>query len=259
MNPVLSILPTIFGWFLLLAATTPVLASSVAGSYQGMLSGEPVALQLQQDGHRISGTLSDTTYSYELEATVDGLRLSGRAIQPELGLIVTLEGPIRPDGLDLNISLTLLGQTATERVWFSRRGTARGSDREQAADAPRAAPSGQRDPAMIGHWVHEELYNSGSGADFMGTSNTQSMVLLADGRIANGGSAVHMGGSNYSGYSSDAGGDVVAGASWSTRDQHLWFSEDATGQQVDLGRYFVENGRLLLTGNNGQKMLFTRR
>ncbi len=259
MNAVLSILPTIFRGFLLLVATAPAFASSVAGDYRGMLSGEPVALQLQQDGHRITGTLSDTTYSYELEASVQGQRLSGRAIQPELGLVVMLDGPIRAEGLDLNISLTLLGQTATERVWFSRRDSARGSNREQATDSPRAAPSGQRDPAMIGHWVHEELYNSGSGADFMGTSSTQSMVLLADGRIANGGSAVHMGGSNYSGYSSDAGGDVVAGASWSTRDQHLWFSEDATGQQVDLGRYFVENGRLLLTGNNGKRMLFTRR
>ncbi|MBK9495865.1 MAG: hypothetical protein IT475_14930 [Aquimonas sp.] len=259
MNRPLPILRVLTGLALSFSFATTALATTVAGRYQGMLSGEPVALQLREEGHRVIGVLSDSTYSYEVEASVAGQHLTGRAVQAELGLMVTLDGPIRADGLDLNVSLTLLGETASERVWFARSGSQSAAPREQTQQAPRAASSGQRDPAMVGHWVHEELYNSGSGADFMGSSSTQSMVLLADGRIANGGSAVHMGGSNYSGYSSDAGGEIVAGASWSTRDQHLWVSEDASGQQVDLGRYYVENGRLLLTGNNGKKLLFTRR
>ena len=250
---------TLAACFLSLIAVTQATATSVSGHYQGLLSGEPVSLQLQEEDHQVVGVLSDTSYSYSVEAQVAGERLSGRAIQPELGLMVMLDGPISSNGLDLTITLTLLGQTATERVWFSRSGTHLESQREPSNEAQPSTPSAQRDPALIGHWVHEELYNSGSGADFMGSSSAQSMVLLADGRIANGGSSVHMGGSNYSGYSSDAGGEVVAGASWRTRDQHLYFVEDASGQQADLGRYFVENGRLLLTGNNGKRMLFTQR
>lgn len=259
MNVFLLTHRTLAACLLSLIAAAQATATSVSGHYQGLLSGEPVSLQLQEEGHQVSGVLSDETYSYSVEAQVAGERLSGRAIQPELGLMVMLDGPISTNGLDLTITLTLLGQTATERVWFSRSGAHPGSQREPSSEARHSTPSAQRDRALIGHWVHEELYNSGSGADFMGSSSTQSMVLLADGRIANGGSSVHMGGSNYSGYSSDEGGEVVAGASWRTRDQHLYFVEDASGQQADLGRYFVENGRLLLTGNNGKRMLFTQR
>jgi hypothetical protein len=47
---------------------------------------------------------------------------------------------------------------------------------------------------------------------------------------------------------------------WYTQGQHIWISGSENGQTqtVDLGRYYVEGNHLLITGNNGKRMLFSR-
>lgn len=34
--------------------------------------------------------------------------------------------------------------------------------------------------------------------------------------------------------------------------------KDGTSQEVDLGKYYIENGRMLITGANGEKLLLTK-
>ena len=76
MNVFLLTHRTLAACLLSLIAAAQATATSVSGHYQGLLSGEPVSLQLQEEGHQVSGVLSDTTYSYSVEAQVAGEHLS---------------------------------------------------------------------------------------------------------------------------------------------------------------------------------------
>lgn len=224
-----------------------------------MASGDAVALTLSGLAGAVTGTLRDDTYAYEVVADIDDRRLVGQAEQSDLGIRVGLDGELRDGGIDLEIRLSILGEEASERIWLVRAGSVANipSDGSPRENATTSAP-GERDPALVGHWVHEEIYNSGSGADFLGASSRRGLILRADGGVADGGSAVSLSGDGYLGRSSDGGSGVVPGVTWFSRGQHLWLHNAADGQTVDLGRYYAEPGRMMVTAENGRRMLFTR-
>lgn len=250
-----------FGFAISLASASAFGAGS-EDRYTGHLkSGEAIELVLSGRDGAVTGTLRDDSFAYRVSAEIAGGRLSGRADQSDLGLQLGLSGQMQANGLALEIQLSLFGQQTSEQVWLERSGS--GSQAQPPSTHPNpgnatAAASGERDAALVGHWVHEEIYNSGSGASFLGTSSRQGLVLMANGGVADGGSSVSMSGDNYFGQSSGAGGGAVPGVSWFSRDQHLWLHNAADGQTVDLGRYYAEPDRMMITGNNGKRLLFTR-
>lgn len=250
----------LWSWAIAVVVSGPAFSTDSVERYTGrMQSGEPIALTLSGRDGAVTGTLVDNAYAYRVTAEIDDGRLVGHADQDTLGLRVGLNGDLRADGVALEIHLSFLGAEASEQIWLARSGSAapamsEGMHRGQATPA---APA-ERDPALVGHWIHEEIYNSGSGANFLGTSSRQGWILRADGGVADGGSAVSMSGDGYLGQSSDGGSGVVSGVTWFSRGQHLWLHYAADGQIVDLGRYYAEPGRMMITAENGRRTLFTR-
>jgi hypothetical protein len=115
----------------------------------------------------------------------------------------------------------------------------------------------QRDPALVGKWVRQSNYNSsGFGQGSMATET--SLVLLADGQVADGGSRTVVGGSSWSGSSSKQGGSILPGLIWYTQNRQLYLQITEHGQtQVQLlGSYYVENQNMLVTGTDGTKVLY---
>ena len=249
-------------WIWLLAAVVsgPAFGTDPVERFAGrMQSGDPIELTLSGQDGSVTGVLRDNIHAYQVTAEIVDGRLVGHADQEELGVRLGLSGDLQVDGMALEVRLSLLGEEVSEQIWLTRsssdsRVSSDGSHREQTASS--APPD--RDPALVGHWIHEQIYNSGSSADFLGTSTRQGLILRSDGGVADGGSAVHLSGDTYFGQSSDGGGGVVPGVTWYSRDQHLWLHNAADGQAVDLGRYYAEPERMMITAPNGKRMLFTR-
>ncbi|HSF89687.1 MAG TPA: hypothetical protein VLA46_09735, partial [Saprospiraceae bacterium] len=94
----------------------------------------------------------------------------------------------------------------------------------------------------------------------MGAGFSQSMTFLANGQLSEGGSFATMSGSNYSGQSTGQGAGVIPGVKWYTIGNQLYMqvTENGQTQEVHLGRYYVENNNMLITGTNGEKILLKR-
>lgn len=118
-----------------------------------------------------------------------------------------------------------------------------------------------RDPNLVGKWTNKENYSSTGG--FYGGSSS-SIILNADGTIADGGSSSYVSGPNSSGNSSGGGNlDIAqvnaAGARWFTKGNILYWRLTINGKTTDVAnsKYYIERGALLLTDlNNGKKLLY---
>lgn len=114
-----------------------------------------------------------------------------------------------------------------------------------------AAPSSERDPALVGHWVHSNVYRSG---DFSGTSSRQ-LVVQPDGTYQIGHGSVQV--SSNHGFGRSQGEDFTTGQ-WRTQNRIVYVREGGS-QWVPYARYYVEGGSMLLTFENGSKQLWQRR
>lgn len=250
-----------YRWLLvvLIACSTTVDAET----YVGEIGGDRVQMDIELDGNAVRGSMRDSHQHYAIEGTLANDELQATATEATTGVVFQLRGTRLSDALDLRVTPELLGEISEQPLYLTRTDGSSAMDGRAAAGAAATAPGaladGERDPALIGRWIHESNYQSGSGDSFFAANTRQSMLLLADGRVLNGGADVSVSGDNYFGQSAGAGGGE-ADIRWTTRDNHIYFSgtENGVAQTVDVGRYYVENGRMLITGNNGTKLLLTK-
>ena len=123
-------------------------------------------------------------------------------------------------------------------------------------------PSGAtHDPMVVGKWVQESNYSSGYGDNAFAGMSIQSIIFYADGTIADGGSRAMISGSNYGGDSGNSQQQAIKGVSWYTKTQQLYLvaTENGKTETVLLGKYYIEKGAMLLTGQNGKKILLQKR
>jgi len=236
-------------------ALPTLFAQSFAGRYNGFYQGEPVVLTLTAAGGGVySGLLDDSNNKYNVSGRVQGSVLSGQAQEASLGLTLQLRGELK--GNHLSLKLSILGTEIP--VELDRENTAADSGR---SDTPAGNPvaAKQHDQALVGSWTSQSNYNSGGyGQGSMSSEST--LILLADGRVADGGSRTVVGGSGWSGSSGGAATGVVDGVYWFTENKKLYLQAVQNGKtEVQaLGKYYMENNHLLITAENGSKVLFYR-
>jgi hypothetical protein len=227
-------------------------SQSFAGKYNGVYQGEPVVLTLAvSDGESYAGVLDDSHNQYNVTARAQGTELTGQARESSLGLTLQLHGALK--GNQLSLKLSIMGVELPIELYRENKGEA--PSRQSASPV-----SGrQRDQALVGSWTNQSNYNSsGFGQGSMSSEST--LILLADGRVADGGSRTVVGGSGWSGSSGGAATGVVDGVYWFTENKKLYLQAVKNGKtdvQV-LGKYYMENNHLLITADNGNKVLFYR-
>ncbi|MEZ4987844.1 MAG: hypothetical protein R2795_22920 [Saprospiraceae bacterium] len=121
-------------------------------------------------------------------------------------------------------------------------------------------PANASFPASLsGRWTKNETYNSGYGDNFMGANFSQSLVFLPDGTLSEGGSNASMSGGYY-GQSQGNGTGPIDGIGWYAVGNQLYLLIQDSGQwqTAHLGKWYVENNHLLITGTNGEKLLLSR-
>ncbi len=237
------------------------------GTYTGMLNGDNIKLILQASAHNmLVGKMTDSQQIYEVNATANGSKMTGTAVEKAFNLTFQLNGTITDNHLLMHMTIDVLGQKQAMEVDFIKQGStsslSKVAEQTPQYNKPKMPSGGKIDPNVVGKWVNEQQYNSGSGDNFFGSSSTQSLIFFADGSLSDGGSSVSVSGGNYYGNSSDKGQPTpLPNVSWYVQNQHIFIigSENGQTQTVDLGKYYIENGAMLITGNNGKKLLFQKR
>ncbi len=236
--------------------------SAFIGTFNGTVNGDNLTMNLQKSGENsLVGKMKDSQQNYEVKATVNGSQLTGIAVEKTLNLTFLMNGQLTGSQLTLKMTIEALGQKQEIDVLMIKQGASvTTTENAKTSSTPVKFPSGAtNDRNIVGTWVKTENYNSGSGDNFMGSSFQQKMIFFADGTVADGGSQANMSGSNYSG-SSRGGAQATQGVYWYNINNQLYLlvSQNGKTETAHLGRYFIENGALLITGTNGKKLLLTR-
>jgi hypothetical protein len=239
--------------------------SQWSGNYEGALHGDKIILKLTQEGKdKVSGEMSDSYQSFKITGDLIENRLTGNAVEQSSGLKFALLGEIKGSTIEFKLVANILGLKSETPFTVSKisvNQTSKTTETKSNSSSSSIAKGGSRDPKLVGRWTKNESYNSGYGDNFMGANFSQSILFLENGTVADGGSNANMSGSNYSGNSSVSGNtEAIPGLTWFTRENQLYLSYTTNGQTQteSLGRYYIENGKMLLTMANGSKILLTR-
>jgi hypothetical protein len=232
------------------------------GKYTGQVNGDNIEMTLQNNGvNSLNGNMKDSQQSYTVNASTNGNKLTGTALESTMGLTFVLDGTLSGNQISMKMTIEVGGQSNTMLVNFTKQGGV--SQTTTAAppqySKPKLPLNASNDPNLVGNWVKQEHYSSGSGSDAMHGSFNQSMILLADGSVSDGGNQAGISGSFYSAKSS---GEIQAlpNVSWYNIANQLYLQATQNGQTqaVHLGQYYIENGKMLITGTNGVKLFLTR-
>jgi hypothetical protein len=227
-------------------------AQDFSGTYQGSLNGDAVTLNLQGKKNQYAGELNDGSNRYAVEATVQNKILTGTCKEVNLGFSFTMSGAFQGNTLPLKV--TMMG--ITQEIVLQKTGTKASTDSREAEGNPSSRK--EHDPQLVGTWTRQEQYNSGYGGGYM--SNESSMIFRADGTMADAGSRTMVGGSGFSGHSGSGGGGAIPGLTWHTEGKNLYLTitENGKTQTQLLGRYGFHENAMMITGQDGTKLLFYR-
>ena len=236
--------------------------AQMEGNYTGAINGATITLSLKKQGDdNYVGTMQDEQQTYAVTAQKEGNCLKGNAVENNLQINIIVSGCLQNNQIDMSFDFSNVGLAQTQKVLFTKNGSQNTKVvSNQKTATTQNSSNTERDLNVAGVWKQEQLYNSGSGDGFFGGSFTQKVVFYNDGGIADGGSQATMSGSDYSGSSSSGYGTKAPGVSWSTQNKHLFITVTQNGQTqtVDVGKYYVENGKMLITSQNGTKTLLLK-
>lgn len=209
-------------------------------NWQGQVNQMDVKARLTLIANKVSGTIEVQGYSYQVDAR--------NAQQGAQGTLIDANGSSIPlliyqQGAGLLVNAYTQGQFA-EPLSFTLTQVASFVSQQPSPQAS----TGNLDPALLGVWLYSESYTSN---DFAGAYQER-VIFYANGTLAIG-SAAGAGGSHshvMSGY-----GDSATYA-WKVKvqasgDRHLFVKE--AGQWQLYGRYYIENGRMLVTKADGSR------
>jgi hypothetical protein len=234
--------------------------SGFVGSYQGVFNGDQVTLTLIGGANnKLTGKMQDSQNIYDVSGLASKNIFTGQAVEKNIGITFDLSGALEGDKLNMILSFEFLGEKQNMDVVFNKIKT---SDTKTNTFKSNVVSSKTRDAKVVGTWIKESNYSSGySSMGSYGAMNTrESMMFFADGSMSDGGSTTVVGGDNFSGSSSGGGKGIIPGLYWWTENNKIFLniSENGKSQDLELGKYYIENGRMLITASNGEKMLLTK-
>ncbi|MBC7885212.1 MAG: hypothetical protein H7X99_07040 [Saprospiraceae bacterium] len=248
-----------FSFLFIMTYYTVFAQSGFDGNYEGVLNGDKVTLSLLTSGTKnVTGKMLDSQNKFNVSGSYIQGTFTGKAIEPDMGVEFAMSGTLSGDIFRVNLGFDYLGEHHNMEVLFNK---IISTDQSKKTKSPSAIPDKSRDQRITGTWVKESNYSSGYGSNntygFM--SSSESMVFFSDGGMADGGSSTVIGGNDFSGKTSSKE-KAIPGLYWWTENNviYLRITEEGKSQEVALGKYYIENGSMLITGANGEKVLLTK-
>lgn len=241
---------------------SPSMSAPLNGTYMAEFGGDVLTLNLKpSNSSTYTGEMKDSQQTYAVELRQKGNTVEGSAVESTMGLVFTITGTTGQDAMSLHFEIDLFGKINSMDIVFTKPGSASSASLPDASNSDLTFPAGAEHPqALTGTWTHEQLYQSGYGDNGMSAGFSESMTFLPDGHLAEGGSNTYISGSNYSGQSAGAGSGIVPGVVWYTIGNQLYMivNENGTTETVHLGKYYIEDGHLLITTLSGEKLLLSK-
>lgn len=242
----------------LLTLSSLVFGQDFSGQYYGKYNGDNVTLSLETAGkNQWTGLMKDSGQEYQVTATNQGSSLKGKANCVALSVSFDLIGQLNGNVLDVKINFMGIEMP----IIFTKSGSSAPAASAKTSTTMPALPAGaQHDPKLIGTWMQQENYNSGAGMDGYFSSNSY-LAFNSDGTLTDLGNETMVGSNSGSGRSNNGGGGVVPGVKWYTEKNSLFLvaTDGVKTETARLGKYYIENGALLITADNGTKVLYYKK
>ena len=171
-------LPTIGLHCLFCLLPQTLLGGELDGRYLATLDGLPAEMILRSEGDQVEGEyVENASLRLTINGRFDGQLLQAQISDPRSGLLIANMNANYANAM-LNVHIAARsphnGAVLQREALFQRQA-------EDRASAPQPT-NPERDPALIGTWVHEEIINSG-GASFAAMTTLLTLQLAADGSV----------------------------------------------------------------------------
>ena len=232
-----------------------------SGSYTGKINGDFTQIDMQQSGTEVTGKYIETGNTYDIKAKIVSGNLIGELLIAGTAVpLATFEAAKISSGIHLE--LLLLGVTRLSADFMSSAGSKPVSTGSNSAlktpDSPTLKPPQdkfERDPAVLGNWLKEEVINSGFGDQAASLVTAYFLSFFPDGNfiqeVASG-----SGGSNWS--MVDNKKPDIAGH-WYTKDQIMYVRPTGQKDYSRLNRYLFHDGALVFKTEAGKYLIWNRR
>lgn len=225
-------------------------SSAWDGNYTGQIVGIDAQLDITTQQSQLTGTINASGYLFNLACNIAGESCKGTMKDPQNGETAGFTGIL--SGNKFLLRLRDINPTTgnVEDMEFSfTKNTGAHSSSPATAPTSGAGAKGPMDNNLIGLWRFTDAYVSGEfsfATDYFLEFKSNNVMLYTDGRTAGGGPNTSI----------DSGGGDVHHASWKTENKLLYLNDGSGWQQY--AKYFYENGRLMLTYNNGKKQVWEK-
>ena len=246
----------------ILLLASPMLKAQFSGHYTCRFNNDDMELTLNQEGKLVDGQLKDSKQTYDINGTAENGKFEAKAVDRTYGITFVLTGIQSNGNLSVDFDLEIQGKRQDAFVLnFIKEGKPNSDLSKSNNVKPDKISNKSIPPAIVGLWKHENNYSSGYGADAMSGTTTNYLGLNADGTMYSTDGQATISGSDYYGQSGQNQQTTIIPNVWFyTENNRLILYSLANGVEEvqNLGTYYIENGNMLLTGDNGVKMLLTK-
>ncbi len=214
------------------------------GSFSGTQNGLACVANIKSNNQDVSGTFSINGKTGQLIGVSNQQTCSGTITDDETAQEFPFKAKMVASIMNIEIDLTAFGgQVIT--IEMQKANTEN--------PTKKTSKNNTLDPSVIGLWRNTEIYSSGSGEYRFSVSTDYFMLFNSDGTVA-----------NWSGKSGGGTSDISANSGegeknygeWYTEGDQLWLVDPKSNQKAPI-QYYVENNKMMFTGN-GQRKIFER-
>ena len=225
-------------------------AAELDGHYLARLDGQPAEMILRSQGSQVEGEYVErNNLRLKISGHFDGQLLTAQISEPGSGLLIANMNANYASGM-LNVRIAARsprsGEVLEREALFHRQ--------TQAPQTAKAEEQNQqRDPALVGTWVHEQQINSG-GASFAAMSTQMILQLNADGRVSQWTRSV-AGGADWH---HDSPGELQYSGLWQSVDGLLMVQLQGQSDYQPAA-YYRFSEQYLITESNTGKLIWQKR
>lgn len=234
----------------MLLLTSCAWAEDYSGNWTGQVNQQAVYAQLNNTNQHLRGRLEMQGYIYQLSckasADSDNTDFTG-VLMDQAGMQAPIDINAK-DASHLSVKVYLNGKQL-DPIDFEL------ALQNKLSNTQEPQPDSQLDNNLLGTWVYSESYTS----DGFGAAYQEKVTFYPNGQLQYGDNAIGAGTGDV--HVINNGSDNLSNTLWKVHqlangDRHLYVQEN--GRWLVYGRYYIENGRMLITKADGSKEFWQR-
>ncbi|MDD0843043.1 hypothetical protein [Pseudomonas sp. Gutcm_11s] len=229
---------------LFVCSTSPLLAAELDGRYQGSLDERPVELILRSHEQQVEGEYLEGQQRFRVTGSFDGQTLQAQISEPASGQVLA--------NMNANYANDMLATSLAARSPQNGETLLRETMFQRVAPPP-PPPDPNKDPALIGTWVYEQMTNS-EGLEYASLTMVTTLRIRSDGSIEQWRRSV-AGGSEWS---YDRPGELQYSGRWRS-DKGLLLVQLKGAPEFQPAAHYRFDTPYLVTESNTGRMIWQRR